>query len=324
MSVANEKVSEVFAMNGSQTVFSVTSSRITDTDTIFAFVTDTTTETDTTLVPTVDFTVAIVTENSYTVTVTDPRTSDFELTVYRELDILQESDYTDYGSFPAETTEDDLDKIILICQQLDDGLARSLQLQIGTTGVSTVLPSPLADATIGWNSTGTALVNNPGATPGTFTSLTDTPSNYIGHALKQVRVNAGETGLEFGVAGGGGSAEEVTEDINQTTHGFAVGDVLRHNGTSYTEAQADSESNAEVIGIVSAVAGANDFTLLVGGRITGLTGLTAGSEHYLSPSSAGALTTTEPSTSNQVSKPVLVADSTTTGFFFNMRGRVIP
>jgi len=41
---------------------------------------------------------------------------------------------------------------------------------------------------------------------GTFLALTDTPDSYVGHALKVVRVNAGETGLEFVTGGGGGNA----------------------------------------------------------------------------------------------------------------------
>lgn len=35
------------------------------------------------------------------------------------------------------------------------------------------------------------------ATQGTFTALSDTPASYTGHTLKIVRVNAGETALEF-------------------------------------------------------------------------------------------------------------------------------
>ena len=41
---------------------------------------------------------------------------------------------------------------------------------------------------------------------GTWTALTDTPSDYIGHALQYVRVNSSETGLEFASGGGGGDA----------------------------------------------------------------------------------------------------------------------
>jgi hypothetical protein len=51
-----------------------------------------------------------------------------------------------------------------------------------------------------------------------------------------------------------------------------------------------------------------------------MTSLTAGSVYFLSPSTAGAITATEPTTEGQISKPVFVADSTTSGYFFNFRG----
>jgi hypothetical protein len=95
------------------------------------------------------------------------------------------------------------------------------------------------------------------------------------------------------------------------------------NSTVYTKAKADAASTAEVVGIVSAVADANNFTLTHRGRVTGLSGLTAGSVYFLSAATAGLLTATEPSTVGHVSKPVLVADTTTSGFFLNFRGLVV-
>lgn len=113
-------------------------------------------------------------------------------------------------------------------------------------------------------------------------------------------------------------------DVNQNTHGFSVGDVVRLSGAStYTKAQADSAANAEVAGVVSAVAGSNDFTLTTGGRIAGLSGLTANTVYFLDPSTAGAVTATEPSTANQVSKPVYIADSTTSAIMLPHRGIVV-
>lgn len=46
-----------------------------------------------------------------------------------------------------------------------------------------------------WQNIGDGTGGGPGATA--FTSLTDVPSSYSGHSLKLVRVNTGETGLEF-------------------------------------------------------------------------------------------------------------------------------
>lgn len=113
------------------------------------------------------------------------------------------------------------------------------------------------------------------------------------------------------------------KSITQASHGFAAGDVLYLNGTTYTKAKADAEATAEVVGMVSSVIGANDFVISNSGLISGLTGLTAGTPYYLSAATAGALTATEPTTVGHISKPVFIANSTTSGFFFNMRGVVI-
>jgi hypothetical protein len=102
-----------------------------------------------------------------------------------------------------------------------------------------------------------------------------------------------------------------------------VGNVVRLSGTSYVKAQANSEANAEAVGIVSAVAGADDFTLCVGGHIDTLSGLTAGAVYYLDDDTAGLLTTTEPPDVGDVSKPLLIADTTTSGWIFNMRGFIV-
>jgi hypothetical protein len=66
---------------------------------------------------------------------------------------------------------------------------------------------------------------------------------------------------------------------------------------------------------------ANNFTLHIGGRITGLSGLamTFGI-YFLSDTVAGTLTLTEPTTVGAISKPLLIADSSTSGYFYNFRG----
>lgn len=122
------------------------------------------------------------------------------------------------------------------------------------------------------------------------------------------------------IGGGGGSGEALTKSINQTSHGFAVGDVLYHNGSFYAKAKADAESTAEVIGIVTTVTDSNNFILTAYGFCSGLSSLTAGAVYFLSPSTAGAITTTQPSTVGHVSKPLFVATTTTTGYFINYRG----
>lgn len=111
-----------------------------------------------------------------------------------------------------------------------------------------------------------------------------------------------------------------TRVISQAAHGFSIGNILYLNGATYTLAIATSLAAAEAMGVVIKVVDVNTFIIQYNGVVQGLAGLTAGSVFYLSPSSAGALTITQPSTPTQVIKPLLVADSTTTGYWINLPG----
>ena len=125
-------------------------------------------------------------------------------------------------------------------------------------------------------------------------------------------------------AASGGTGSTVTKAVNQASHGLAAGNLVYHNGTGFVKAQADTAAKAEVVGIVLSSADGDNFVLLMNGEMTGLSGLTAGTVYFLSPSSAGAATSTEPSTAGQISKPVYVALSTTTArLCLEQRGRII-
>ena len=119
--------------------------------------------------------------------------------------------------------------------------------------------------------------------------------------------------------GGGGTTDRVT----QASHGFVVGDVLWLNGPTYAKAQANAANTAEVVGMVSRIIDASTFELTLSGEVSGLTGLVAGEVYFLSASTAGALTVTEPSVVGQVSLPVGVASSATTLYVAPKRGVVV-
>lgn len=138
-----------------------------------------------------------------------------------------------------------------------------------------------------------------------------------------VGTNLTITDTTLDASGGGGSADSVTKDIEQTAHGLSVNDVVRYSDSGYVKAQADSAENAEVVGVVSAVTDVNNFTLTLNGYVSGLTGLTEGAVMFLSSGTAGLLTGTAPTTNGQVVKPVLIADSTTSGYVKDFRGNVI-
>lgn len=140
----------------------------------------------------------------------------------------------------------------------------------------------------------------------------------VGTATHVLTSNGVGLAPTFQAAAGGGSG---SIDVNQVAHGLAVNDVIRLSGVStYTKAQADSGANAEVVGIVTAVAGVDDFTVQQSGHVTGLTALTANTVYFLSPGTAGLLTATAPTTLGQISRPVLITDTTTSAWIFPYRG----
>lgn len=100
--------------------------------------------------------------------------------------------------------------------------------------------------------------------------------------------------------------DAVGNTYSQASHGFAVKDVVRHNGTDWVKAQANTIPGATDCYLVTAAPTTGTFTAIKTGRVT-ITGhgLTAGTLYYLSAATAGLLTTTKP-----------VGDTTTPlGFF---------
>lgn len=118
----------------------------------------------------------------------------------------------------------------------------------------------------------------------------------------------------------------ISLQVTQASHGFSVGNVVRSSGANtYAKAQADSAANAEVVGIVTVVKDVNTFTLVTQGVITtGVPAQAAGTVLFLDPTTPGALTATEPTEVNQISKPlVIVLESGAKASFNNFRGILV-
>ena len=146
--------------------------------------------------------------------------------------------------------------------------------------------------------------------------------NSLGTA-GQVLTSNGAGALPSWQAGGSGSGESITKSITQASHGFSVQDAVYLNGTTWAKAKADATATAESVGVVSAVAGVNDFSVTMGGYVSGLSGLTAGLPYYISDATAGLLTSTAPTAVGSVVKPMLIAVTTTAGIVVNYRGNQI-
>ena len=119
------------------------------------------------------------------------------------------------------------------------------------------------------------------------------------------------------------SGENVTKEITQASHGFAVKDFVGWSGGTYNKAIADGTYDGEFVGLVTASADTDTFCVTQSGYITGLTGLVTNTTYWLSPDTAGLISDTEPSTDGEVSKAVLVANSTTSAWVLPYAGFMV-
>lgn len=114
--------------------------------------------------------------------------SGYILVIRRVRPLKQLADIRNQGQFFPETHENVFDHLVMIDQQQQDDLNRSIRLPVTATGISTQLPNPTDDAYIGWNADSTGFVNK------VPTSLTDSgPIINSGDARKIVNVNNAET-----------------------------------------------------------------------------------------------------------------------------------
>jgi hypothetical protein len=99
---------------------------------------------------------------------------------------------------------------------------------------------------------------------------------------------------------------------------FSIGNIVRYNGTTIEKALANNINNATWCGVVTAINGTT-ITVTTNGTVTGLSGLTAGTTYYLSPTSSGEIINYEPTTAGLISAPVFIAFSTTEAVLLHYR-----
>lgn len=88
---------------------------------------------------------------------------------------------------------------------------------------------------------------------------------------------------------------------------FAVKDVLRHDGTNWVKAQANTDAGSEARAVVVEKINSTTYIVVTHG-FADLTGLTANTQYYLSEATAGLLTNTPPTTG--IKKPILITNET--------------
>lgn len=165
------------------------------------------------------------------------------------------------------------------------------------------------------------IADNAGGTSGIFTG---TGSSFTLKTNASVSLLYSSSQNRWVLSGGaGGSGGGTVLQVSGSTAGLSVGDVMYLNGSTFTKAQADAASTAEAVGVISKTL-VGSYELTLAGVVTKPAwGLTPGGVYFLSPSTAGAITLTEPSTIGQVSVPIGVAQDATNLIVSIKRGVVV-
>ena len=92
-----------------------------------------------------------------------------QVILLRETTQTQSLDLATGVGIPAESLEDELDRLTLLCQELKEKLDRASLLKLTTSLANLEFPAPGAGMYIKWNAAGTALEASSVVTPGTLT-----------------------------------------------------------------------------------------------------------------------------------------------------------
>ena len=119
-----------YQCNGSVVTFDL-AVRILDEDDVVVLLKDTTDGTQITLVKTTNYTIEPISgdyDNGARVTTLTTYSSDFQITLLREVEFDQDLDLEEGGDLPSDGVEDALDKGVMQAQQLDERLDRTLSV----------------------------------------------------------------------------------------------------------------------------------------------------------------------------------------------------
>jgi len=138
-----------------------------------------------------------------TVTMTTAPATGETLVILRQEQFTQGLDLVENDPFPSDQVEEALDKLTMLCQQLNTEVSRSAKLADGdTSGASVTLPTPTADQFLVWSSDGLSIVNAAGTT--------EVPvSTFMETLLDDTSAAEGRTTLGLGDAATGNLGVEV-------------------------------------------------------------------------------------------------------------------
>ena len=155
-------------------------------------------------------------------------------------------------------------------------------------------------------------------------------ATWSGYTTNATKVNALSTNSNWRVFVTGEdseiSGERVYKQFTQITHGFSVGDVLGYDGIEFVKVNTTTAATIEPLGIVTKVVDGDTFNLTFSGLIdtvgiTDISGntISGGTVYYLSNTS-GKVSPNKPTSFTELSKPMLVGLSGSTGVVLQYRG----
>ena len=124
----------------------------------------------------------------------------------------------------------------------------------------------------------------------------------------------------------------MTLTVTHNSHGFDsndIGKAVRSSGTDgqFVVARANSAPNAEVVGVITSIDTANQYTITTSGFVDVVAAVptaTAGTVFFLAEAADSQLTSTEPTTVGAVSKPVaVITESNAKMLLIHYRGEVL-
>jgi hypothetical protein len=174
--------------------------------------------TDTILTYGVAYTVSLESDGiGGVVTLSPTYSTAYTHTVYRDTDQVQGSDYDDYNQFPADTLENDLDRLTMIVQEIQETVDRSVQVPVSSTASGLVLPDPVDGKILAWSGSSGIIINTDllvgpqgpqgpaGANGADGADGADGVGTPTGGTTGQMLVKASNTDYDFTWANSGGT-----------------------------------------------------------------------------------------------------------------------
>lgn len=171
------------------------------------------------------------------------------LTVTTDLELSQQTVFTNLGKFFPATVEDTFDRVTMLLRQIQAESVRGLRVPVSLSDVLTDLPTPVAGAALVWNEDGTALVN--GIPSESLIAISSFMANVI------QAVDAAEARSDIGAAADTAVVKLTGDQTIAGVKTFSSSPVIPDGAAAQnpvSKAQLDAEAVARAAAISAAVA----------------------------------------------------------------------